>query len=270
MMQMPRRLLSIALIGATLCGCSAGEPNGNAQEPWSGIFADVRSQWSANPGVDLLNGISVPVRAYFESRFLVQYSGSMEFAYSGFIRAVPPNTPTENDDAGTSNRRPNIEHATGSQPMFGNVRFRILSIDATGPNSADVTVCRYIYSLAEREGDGLFTSIVSAGPNADTRGILAMRITLHEYDDDASSPGAQSGPNAGPKNDVFGPWQIKRFLSASNASADEPEWPRMKADIGTCIDHAPDPPARRAFLINDANSRSDFPTRAPDPGWPTD
>jgi len=70
--------------------------------------------------------------------------------------------------------------------------------------------------------------------------------------------------------DVFGAWKITGFLNGLRSPDPEFDkvWPTFGADTATCVEQAPDPPERRAFLIQGEHPRSDFPTSPPSPGWP--
>jgi hypothetical protein len=80
----------------------------------------------------------------------------------------------------------------------------------------------------------------------------------------------QTGPQPAPSDDVFGQWKIKGLLSffSAHRPAFKSEWPTYEADVATCVAKAPDPPERRAFLVDGEHPRSDFPTSPPSPGWP--
>jgi hypothetical protein len=89
-----------------------------------------------------------------------------------------------------------------------------------------------------------------------------------ERDDRAFPP--QGGPAPAPAVDVFGDWNITGLLiDSGRLHSDFPKvWPTHEADLATCIEKAPDPPERRAFLKIREHPRTDFPTSAPSPGWP--
>jgi hypothetical protein len=73
-----------------------------------------------------------------------------------------------------------------------------------------------------------------------------------------------------PAVDVFGDWNITGpLIDSGRLHSDFPKvWPTHEADLATCIEKAPDPPERRAFLKISEHPRTDFPTSAPSPGWP--
>src|SRR4051794_30743391 len=72
---------------------TASPPPTQPVERWGGLLSDLRELWSAEPGIDLLTGPAVVVRAYWESIELAQSMGSLDYVYPGFTRAVAPNEP---------------------------------------------------------------------------------------------------------------------------------------------------------------------------------
>ena len=86
-----RSFASLILVASmALAGCSLFGSRQPAPQRWGGMVSDLRVQWDAEPGIDLLTGVAVPVRAYLESSDLAQYTGNLDDAYPGFTRAVPP------------------------------------------------------------------------------------------------------------------------------------------------------------------------------------
>jgi hypothetical protein len=236
--------------------------------PWDGIFADVRSQWTAEPGIDLVKGASVPVRAYLESRFLVSFSAKLERAYPGFTDAVLRNEPSDSPDIAARNRFPEDELNPGSglAPLTGNLGFHFLS-ESTTSDDVSVTVCRYIYAIA-KDDKGQFVSNVGAGPGPETRGVNAMRVRLARPSKPSGDLAPQTGSAPAPTDDVFGGWRITGFLAQGQLDYPGPEWPNENADRTACINKAPDPADRRVFLVAGSHPRADFPTSPPSPGWP--
>jgi hypothetical protein len=116
-------------------------------------------QWDGEPGIDLVTGVAVPLRAYLESRLLAQYTGNFDTVYPGFTRAVPPDDPPESPDIGARDRRPPLENPL-SGPVFGNSRFTIQNVERSGRN-VTVTVCNYIYAMAEKQANGTFVPYLS-------------------------------------------------------------------------------------------------------------
>ena len=259
------RLASLMLAGSmVLVGCSLFGTREPEHQRWGGLVSDLRARWSAEPGIDLRIGVAVPVRAYLESFQLAQLTGSADDFYPGFTRAVPPNEP-DGPDPSARDRRPGLKHPIRSA-VVGNIRFHITSVQRAGGNVA-VTVCYYNYGAAEQQGDGAYASLV-AGQPAPNRGMFAIRVTLiGPPDESASALPPQTGPAAAPGNDVFGDWQVIGYLTSSSSSS-RAQWPTYEADKATCVEKAPDPFDRRAFLLTGEHPRSEFPTSPPSPGWP--
>jgi hypothetical protein len=260
-------LASLLTTATVVTGCHVFGRQNPAIERWSGPVADLRAQWNSAAGIDLLNGPAVPVRAYLESRWLAQWAGSMDYTYPGFTDAVAPNVDAASD-IGASQRRPEVS-AHLVDPFVGTDHFRILSI---GGSDRDMTaiVCNYTYSMSTKNDDGTYSSVART-QTREPRGIFAEWISLSapaEQTQPALPP--QEGPAPAPSANVFGGWQVTGNLSSISTELPgfDEVWPTYDADTQACVDQAPDPPARIAFLINGNHPREDFPTSAPSPGWP--
>jgi hypothetical protein len=261
-----RGLVSLILAATTvLAGCHLIGRRGEI-ERWSGLVSDLRLQWSAEPGIDILTGAAVPVRAYTESSWLAHYMGNLDYAYPGFTRAVPPNAPEDSPDIGARSRRPSLDRPLG-KALIGNDRYHILSLTQSGRN-VTATLCNYRYAVAMQEDNDTFKSVQSG--TGESRGIYTERVTLVAPGDESDPLPPQSGPQPAPSSDVFGGWQIVGFLSSFSTIRPgfTDQWPTHEADVATCVDKAPDPPERRAFLVEGEHPRSDFPTSPASPGWP--
>ena len=247
-----------------LAGCHLFNHREPAIQRWSGLLGDLRYQWDAEPGIDVLTGAAVPVRAYVESTMLAQSMGNLDYVYPGFTHAVPPDPP----DAGWG-LRPNVNH-TLDTALVGNAQFHILSLTRTA-DVVTATVCNYDYSVAHQVGDnkdnGKFESI-ARGSGSQPKGIRAERITLTAPNLESSPLPPQAGPSPAPSDDVFGNWRITGYLFSSSQPGFNSQWPTYDADRAKCVDKAPDPPERRAFLTDGEHPLSDFPTSPASPGWP--
>lgn len=261
-----RELIPVMLmISTALAACGFGETGEQTQQRWPGLVSDLGVQWAADSGIDLTNGVAVPVRAYLESFQLAQETGNLANAYPGFIQAVPPNE-SEGPEPSTWDRRPGLDRPT-QVALIGNLRFHITSVQVTGRDTA-VTVCLYNYGVAEDQGNGSYVSVVAENAAPD-RGMYAVRVTLaRKADEPASELPPQEGPAPAPDTNVFGNWQVTGRLTSSSSSA-KIHWPTYEDDKASCIERAPDPPDRRAFLLSGEHPRSDFPTSPPSPGWPS-
>jgi hypothetical protein len=227
-------------------------------ERWQGLNADLRYLWTAEPGIDVVTGPAVPVRAFVESFMLSQYAGSMNYAYPGFDRAVPEG------QSKLWTTRPALD-VPSKKPAIGNITYHILALNGAGDEYAAV-ICGYNYRVASQEDDGSYRSVARVG-SKDTRGIYVMRVGLTG----PSRPiPPQAGPRPDPVDDVFGDWRVRGMLDSF--SDEEPgfaeAWPTYEADEKTCVDKAPDPEPVRTRIIDGAYPRSEFPTAPASPGWP--
>jgi hypothetical protein len=257
-------LTFIVVASTVLAGCHLAESHQSTIQRWGGVLNDLRYQWDGEPGIDMLTGAAVPVRAYIESRMLAQSMGNLDYAYPGFTRAVPPDPP----DAGWG-LRPNVNH-TLDTALVGNARYHILSLSRSA-DAVTATVCNYDYSVAHQVEDGKennkFES-VARRLGWRPKGIFVERVTLAPPSDESSPLAPQAGPSPAPSDDVFGNWRITGYLFSTSQPGFKSQWPSFDADLAKCVDKASDPPERRAFLTDGEHPRSDFPTSPATPGWP--
>ncbi|MGB3483510.1 MAG: hypothetical protein WBB07_15010 [Mycobacterium sp.] len=228
-------------------------------EPWTGVMANVNAVWSAEPGIELITGPAVVVRAYVESRALASAMGTIDVVYPGFTRAVL--SPAETGEVpgtpwpGTSHPLP--------FPLVGTDRLHILRIDTVG-RAVTAIVCSYgRYTSTYDLGNGNY------GPypgDVDDDGVVAMQVKMTAPEISASPLPSQRGPARSPSDDVFGGWSIdSRRLDMNEVW---PDWPTALEDVQACRDRAPDPVERRKFLRQGEHPRSDYPTLPAYPGWP--
>ncbi len=222
-------------------------------------MADVSAVWSAEPGIDLLTGPAVIVRAYVESHALATAMGTDDVVYPGFTRAVL--SPAETGEV------PGIPwpEATGPlpYPLVGTEREHILRIDRAD-REVTAMVCSYSrYTASYDLGNGNYGPYPGGG---DDDGVVAMQLTMTAPATSSNPLPPQRGPSRAPSDDVFGKWRIdSRRLDLITA---EPEWPTATEDLQACRDRAPDPVERRKFLRQGEHPRSDYPTLPAYPGWP--
>lgn len=259
-------ILTVLAMTSGIAGCSFFGDSAPQLDRWGGPLSELRVQWASASDLDLTTGVAVPVRAYVESRWLAQRQGSLEYGYPGFLDATPPNA--DGPPFGANFRRPEANNQVQS-PFFGNETFRIMSIREEGRN-VTATVCRYNYTVALKNDDGSYSSVVSLG-SAEPRGIEVNRVLLVAPADQGQPQPAMKGPEAAPSENVFGGWSIEAyqdslFMPGPGLTS---VWPTYDADLTACVDAAPDSPERRAFLSEGDHPREDFPTSAPSPGWPT-
>jgi len=265
-------VLTVVLIGL-LAGCGGPTVQHPAapppKVPWTGNLAEDRVVWSAEPGIDLLTGPAVVVRAYMESVSLAEFEGDIGYVYPGFTRAVAPNAPEGQPDS-TRDRWPNTEHPRRDR-IVGTGRYHILRIDTAG-RQVTAVVCGYGYGEALDLGNGAYgwKSNLTA---TDLASGIALRWVAMTAPAETPTPPLppQKGPAPAPVDDVFGGWQVNGYITADPAmkrNLNPAEWPSEVADGQACVDKAPDPVDRRLYLLNGVHPRSDFPTLPPYPGWP--
>ena len=261
---------------ALTTGCSDSAPpdpvSTRAPQPWSGYLADYRLRWTAEPGIDLVTGPAVFLRAYVESFDAVSLTGDINRAYPGFIEAVPPNEAYERGkphSPGALGRFPD-QTAIDRPPLVGNSLHQIESIDIDEPQLVAI-VCHWNYTMAYRVHDGEFASVPTSDDkkyDRETDGISASRIKLTKRETGTPPPSTpQQGPEPAPVSDVFGGWMVAGRNYAPLGNNDE-DWPSWRSDLDTCVAKAPDPLERRKFLMTGEHPRSDFPTLPASPGWP--
>lgn len=96
-----RRLAVVACVVAlALAGCASDAQTSTAAAPeqypnWPAALEDFRFRWSAEPGIDLLTGAAVAIRAYLEGRRVAEFTAGTDSrlpteyeSYPGFRNAV--------------------------------------------------------------------------------------------------------------------------------------------------------------------------------------
>jgi hypothetical protein len=245
-------VLLLLVVTACTKGTPTPAPPPNAIERWSGAAADVRYRWSADPGIDLLSGPAVIVRAYIESVELAEIMFSADYVYPGFDRAVSPDGPNY------VGPRPDLVYPP-EHPPVGTEYGHILGIEQKGRDVV-ATVCGYGYASAFNLGDGSVK--VNHYSNY---GTSITRVTMLAPVDEPMVPlPPQIGPLPAPVDDVFGDWRV----AASNLGLLASDWPTFPVDLQACIARGPDPIERRESLMTGKHTRADFPTLSALPGWP--
>ncbi|CAM4358007.1 hypothetical protein MB901379_04898 [Mycobacterium basiliense] len=263
---------SVLLVGL-LAGCgSAPGPQSRispAKLPSTGMLADVRAVWGAEPGIDLLAGSAVVIRAYIESMYLAAFSGDIAYVYPGFARAVPPNA-SEGHPHSTRQRWPDTLHPI-HVPVVGTRGYHILWVNEAD-RQVTALVCAWTYTTALDLGHGNYGWMHDMAYTAPSTGIGMQWVSMTAPQGGTASPSAaQKGTAPAPVDDVFGGWRIDGTITSDaypTRTTELPEWPTRRADAQSCIEKAPDPLERRLFLSNGVHPRSDFPTLPPFPGWP--
>ena len=122
-------MLALAVITAILTGCAspspAPDPSPDPAPRWPAVYLDLSFVWSAEPGIDLLTGPAVVVRAFFKSTMIASYAGSNDFLYPGFDHVVPADEDAA--EPGSVNLWPEIGFPS-TAPRVGILRDHILRI----------------------------------------------------------------------------------------------------------------------------------------------
>ncbi|MBP1823019.1 hypothetical protein [Mycobacterium sp. OAE908] len=266
--QRGRRLLRTVAAScavAVVAGCHSGTPGQPAPPPppsgpWTGTMAQVRVVWSAEPGVDLLTGPAVVVRAFQESGTGVTFGGSEDFLYPGYAHVLPP--------PGTPPPAPHYPHnpRANIHPLVGTDRYHILRIEPSGANLVAV-YCGWFYGVADDLGDGRYGTDDPNRRPTDTVGVFRLALTPPPPGSAPLPP--QKGPAPAPVDDVFGGWKITESMAAAAyLHGPPPQWPTMVDDTNQCQAKAPDTREHRLFLSAGVHPRSDYPTLPAFPGWP--
>jgi hypothetical protein len=174
----------------------------------------LRFRWAAEPGIDLLAGPAVPLRAYVESYRIGYFTPRSRderprfVAYPGFFDAVAEPT----DDEGKipyqiSHAWPFPGTAYPPDPVYGTEYLHVLQIDPIdGGYRAYVCDGRYNIFIQDRKSHRYELEL---GPGSKNyyQLVRIWRVDLH-----AAQPttidGLHKGPNPAPIGDVFGNWKI--------------------------------------------------------------
>ena len=278
-----------------LSGCSHTDTFERDSVPYQlrDQFKNLRFVWSAEPGIDLVAGTMVPVRAYFESYELVVWSRYFGFAYPGYDRVRVKSGP---EVYWSDYRRPEYtdkpkKGTFAARPVGGVDYAHVLSLTPTGDGSIAALVCFGDYSISFLTPDGKWAGGRSTrtdfGEKLDpeTGWGWVLRVVLKsDAQSNAGPPPVQlppqQGPNLAPADDVFGTWRITGADTNNPEELDQnqPKWPDgswgpedWKTAKDQCMAKAPDPRAVRARWFYGEHDRpypSPQPLPAPSPGWP--
>ncbi|MEU0498720.1 hypothetical protein [Mycobacterium sp. NPDC006124] len=276
-------------------------PQAQRAYQWPEKLADFRFRWWADPGFDLATGWAVPLRAYLESRRVVEYTDDVATAYLGFERATPPPVEPGSPEllklpyAQREIRMPRgpSRFDDPGQRLAGNEDFDVLRTEplADGFRAfvCDATFETYKWSASESR----YVPVESypGFQPTDYENMKVWRIEFSNRDPrvtsgaPASPDAPQTGPLPAPRNDVFGPWFVTGALGVGGWSdSDHPNLvdgsPEQRqrfqeaqdaeaAMRQQCLDRYPLDAAGRASRAQTAASTP--PTMDPPvPGWPTE
>ncbi len=284
------RISALVIVTLVLAGCTHHRDNANAIPrdtsqlpiPFTGLTQDLRIRWSAEPGIDLLTGPAVIVRAYRESYIVGGLMASPKFYYPGFEHAVPPNDHGSNIAVRPLTAGDAELESSGFQtttPIVGTWRQHLLALTGDLSSGYTAIVCDWSYATAVQLPDNQYRYPHRLPPESpDTAdpltGTMPVRITLTPPPSPEASRSAirERGDVPNPAADVFGGWRIRSAIHLpTEFYPDEPnDWPTAQYghDQLACRDKAPDPYEKRRFYITGEHPKSDYPTLPADPGWP--
>lgn len=281
-------LTTAAMLATSSCGGGGDHTEGSstvdAHSDWPQTLTDFRFHWSAGPGIDLLRGPAVPIRAYLESYYIASSTLDLDDVYPGFVRATPQNDQLDGHYLAQLARIRPLNGVNSSPaeavPRFGYMPMHILSIEPIDSGLRAI-VCQGDYATYVRSTvrPDKYVS-VSAEPNTaqvegTDPGVVVHRIELtdrHPLTSEAPSvdvSSLQQGPAPAPHEDVFGKWFFTGSSSSYWGPIDVPApesfpSPELRKQCG---DVMPEPSATRLEMMT---GFKDHPAAAgiPVPGWP--
>jgi hypothetical protein len=295
---MAMKLLTVVAAAAcVLTGCSDDKespsppPAVKSMFPnWPNDLNGFRFRWTAGPGIDLLTGPAVPVRAYLESYRTGFMTKSSANTYPGFQRAIPelPDPRTGRAEYRQWDHLPfelkwlmpaidkDINFRDG--PFFGNEYFHIMELSPLADGYL-AYVCDGIYNIFRPAigRPGKYSSVKDSPANRTVQereegAVKLWRIEFKNSDGGTGSTRTQAGKNPAPIGDVFGNWKITG-ASSDNYWGDlentthTPRDPDYVQRLQQCRDIMPHNTEERAKILT---SVLDSPPQADPavPGWP--
>lgn len=258
---------------------------------WPNDLNGFRFRWTAQPGIDLLIGPAVPVRAYLESFRTGFMTRSSTNTYPGFQRAVPE---LPDPRAGDDEYRkwdylpfelkwliPAIDkHINfGDGPFFGNEYFHVMELSPLADGYL-AYVCDGKYNIFHPAigHSGMYASVLDypSGKNdpqqREEDAVTLWRIEFKNGDGGNGSMQSQEGTNPAPTGNVFGHWKITgasqgNYWGDLDNTTHTPRDPDYIQQLQRCRDIMPHNVDQRAQILM---SVLDTPPQAEPavPGWP--
>lgn len=285
-----RRIAVIAsAVALVLTGCSSDPETSTAPAPeqaypnWPAALDDFRFRWSAEPGIDLLTGPAVPIRAYLEGRRVAEFTAGTDShlpteyeSYPGFRNAVtqPSGTPFDGPyPVEVWDAHPELTMAVGEQ-IHGSEYFHLLQLEPIdGGHRA--YVCDGRYNIFYRRGEEKTYQTVDGAASGKYDYVNIWRVEVHSEKALPNRP-PQRGPNPAPVDDVFGAVKILASNKARWGGLEgQPAVDARSRDEDRiseenhrrCLDRMPD--SRRDMGILAASRPAEPPALEPAvPGWP--
>lgn len=179
-----------------------------AQFPnWPVLFNDFRFRWTADPGIDLLTGPAVPVRAYIESMSIGELTQTPSSKlYPGFERSIAAGS--KDDPIKPEQVAEKYGERRQKGPFYGNDYLHFLDIRPIN-SGLRAYVCEGMYNVYYPAPDkpGKFYPMPSPP--------FVWYVELSKQGDDRHSV-PQKGPLPAPVSDVFNGWHIESADALDN------------------------------------------------------
>lgn len=291
----PAFLLAMAVV-VSMSGCQAnssqpnprGTNNVQPQNNWPKLLGNFRFHWSAEPGIDVITGPAMIVRAYMESFDTAWFTLDINNVFPGFTRSTPENQKRQGEFLWQLVQvRPlgdgYPKNADGARPHYGFQALHFLELAPLGDGYRAI-VCsgEYAHFVESTVNPGKFMSIgvddKTGRPfNEGGSGVAPYQIDLTQHDPRVGpNPPApvtepQRGPAPAPTQDVFGNW----FITGASSSHWGPSTDRRAAEFPSpalqqrCEDAMPTPKAERLAMMTGFKDEPPPPGQAI-PGWPAE
>jgi hypothetical protein len=277
----------VCAVALVLAGCSSapGSSEAAAPEPtypnWPASLDNFRFRWTAEPGIDLLTGAAVPIRAYLEGRRVAEFTaGTDSFVpsefetYPGFRNAVTPPDGTPWDGPSPVevwDAYPELTRYTG-QVMYGNEYFHLLELaPIDGGYRAYVCDGRYNTFIKSRDEKSFQTTEGTSSEKFDY--VFIWRVEVR-HGGELPKRAPQRGPNPAPADDVFGAVKITASSKArwggferAGSGGDRNASRVANQNHRRCLDRMPDSLHDMGLIA--ASTPTEPPAFEPAvPGWP--
>lgn len=279
----------VCAVALVCAGCSADpEPSGppapgQTYPNWPATLDSFRFRWTAEPGIDLLTGAAVPIRAYLEGRRVAEFTAGTgsslptQFeSYPGFGSTVkrPTGLPWKGPDpVEVWDAYPDARIDIAGKQLFGNEYFHLLQLDPIdGGYRAYVCDGRYNLFVKKAKGNAYETTEGVGFGKFDYIFVWRVEVRNHR---ELPERGPQRGPNPAPADDVFDGAQILAgnkarwggFEGVPNTGADPSESRTSAENHRRCLDKMPDSPHDMGIIA--ASRPTEPPAFEPAvPGWP--
>lgn len=255
-----RAAMAILFALCLIAGCSPKSPPAPASTfpNWPTELDGLRFRWVADPGIDLLSGPAIPVRAYVESWTIGRLTElPAPKLYPGFDQSVAAGSSKDDNFARPERYAEKYGASRQKGPFFGNVYAHILEITAI-PSGYSAYVCEGTYNVYYPAPDrkGLYYPMPSEP---------SVRYIEFSRRGESRDTSPQKGPLPAPVGDVFKGWYIEESQIVDSGWGEE-----LGRQLGQrCDNSMPHDSNQRAQIYQ--TIRDAPPTAEPAlPGWPND